>query len=113
LVERDVSQRGTSLFNDIEQVLQDGHIGLASFGRGRLFDISAEHDMGDPADLSNTSSLNLLTHSGIFRNRIVPESYSALGYIPKHSLTDLAAHENLQKQYSSNSPKGFWLLSIR
>jgi hypothetical protein len=55
LVERNVSQRGRSLFNDIEQVLQDGHIDLASFGRSRLFDISAEHDMGDPADLSELS----------------------------------------------------------
>src|SRR5258708_21472992 len=34
---------------------QDSHIGLASFGRSRLFDISAEHDMGDPADLSELS----------------------------------------------------------
>jgi hypothetical protein len=32
--------------------------------------------------------------------------------IPKHSLTKLAAHENLQKQCSSNSPKGFWSFSI-
>jgi hypothetical protein len=43
LIERDVSQRGRSVFNDIEQVLQDGHIDLASFGRSRLFDISGDY----------------------------------------------------------------------
>src|SRR5260221_9095832 len=55
LVERDVSQRGRSLFNDIEEVLQDSHIDLASFARSRFFDISAEHDMSDAADLSEFS----------------------------------------------------------
>jgi hypothetical protein len=51
LAGRHVSQRRGRLFNDIEQVLQDSHIDPASFRWARLFDISAEHDRGDPPDL--------------------------------------------------------------
>ena len=47
-----MSQRAGSLFDDVEQVLQDREIAIASFRRTGLVDVSSEHDMSDLADPS-------------------------------------------------------------